>query len=74
MLIAPDAKIARQLVQARGLDGLVTWLTASRQLTLEKLAETQDEHMWRHLRGEAAALKQLLDYIERSPELADKLK
>jgi hypothetical protein len=74
VLINPDAKVARQLVQARGLDGVVSWLKASRQLTLEKLAETNDEQLWRHLRGEAAMLKQLTDYIEMSPELSEKLK
>jgi hypothetical protein len=73
VLINPDARIARQLVQARGLDAFVTWLKESRQLTLVKMAETNDEQQWRHLRGEAATLKQLADFIETSPELSEKL-
>lgn len=73
VLITPDAKIARQLVQARGLEAVVTWLRASWHLTLEKAAETDNEQQWRHLRGEAATLKQLLHYVETSVELSEKL-
>lgn len=73
MLTRPDARVVRQLVQARGLEAVVAWLKASLQLTLEKSVETDNEQQWRHLRGEAATLKQLTDLIETSSELSEKL-
>jgi hypothetical protein len=53
---------------------LVEFFRAERQETLEKLAQVTDEKLVYRLQGEAAKLKEILEYIESAEALIAKMK
>lgn len=53
---------------------LVEFFRAERQEILEKLAQVTDEKLVYRLQGEAAKLKEILEYIEGAEALIAKMK
>lgn len=75
-MVRLDERTARAFAQLKNpaLAPIVEFWKAQRQETLEQLAQaTTDLQMYR-LQGEAAALKQMLEFAEKAESLSAKLK
>lgn len=61
-------------LRAEEFNPLVEFFRAERQEILERMAQIPDEKVIYRLQGEAAKLKDFLDYVEGAEELIAKMK
>jgi len=75
-MIRVDERVARCLtvLRAEEFAPLLAYLRNCRAESLEKLAVTHDVVRLHQLQGEANVLKELLELVERSGELTEKLR
>jgi len=75
-MLRVDEKVARSLtlLRAEEFAPLLEYLRNCRAESLEKLAMAQEEQQFYRLQGEAGVLKEVLELVSKSGELAEKLR
>jgi len=75
-MLRVDERVARSLtlLRAEEFAPLLEYLRNCRAESLEKLAMAQEEQQFYRLQGEAGVLKEVLELVSKSGELAEKLR
>jgi hypothetical protein len=75
-MLRVDERVARclSLLRAEEFAPLLEYLRNCRAESLEKLAVTNNEQMLYQLQGEAGVLREILELVSKSGELAEKLR